>query len=80
VQKSFAIAEIFVTSPGAEISEDHPLVAAVEASHREVFGDVPERGSVRWSSDASVLTRYGIETLNYGTSSGLPSAAAELKR
>ena len=66
--------EIFVTSPGAEISEDHPLVAAVEASHREVFGDLPERGSVRWSSDASVLTRYGIETLNYGTSSGLPSA------
>ena len=28
----------------------------------------------RWFSDASVLTRYGIATLNYGTSSGLPSA------
>ena len=26
----------------------------------------------RWFSDASVLTRYGIPTLNYGTSSGLP--------
>ena len=27
---------------------------------------------VRWFSDASALTRYGIETVNYGTSSGLP--------
>ena len=25
----------------------------------------------RWFSDASVLTRYGIATVNYGTSSGL---------
>ena len=28
----------------------------------------------RWFSDASVLTRYGIATVNYGTSSGLPDA------
>ena len=27
----------------------------------------------RWFSDASVLTRYGIATVNYGTSSGLPT-------
>ncbi len=32
---------------------------------------------MRWFSDASVLTRYGIETLNYGTSSGLPGAEGE---
>jgi acetylornithine deacetylase/succinyl-diaminopimelate desuccinylase-like protein len=38
-----------------------------------VFGAEPERDITRWFSDASVLTRYGIETLNYGTSSGLPS-------
>ncbi len=64
--------EIYVTAPGAEIAEDHPLVAAVEASHEEVFGEKPERATARWFSDASVLTRYGIETVNYGTSSGLP--------
>ena len=29
---------------------------------------------VRWFSDASVLGRYGIPSLNYGTSSGLPDA------
>ena len=34
----------------------------------------PERDVTRWFSDASVLTRYGIETVNYGTSSGLPDA------
>ena len=50
---------------------DHPLVAALEASHEEVFGAPPERDVARWFSDASVLTRYGIATVNYGTSTGL---------
>jgi acetylornithine deacetylase len=67
-------AEVYVTAPGAEIEEGHPLVAAVERAHAEVFGSPPERDVTRWFSDASVLTRYGIATLNYGTSSGLPDA------
>jgi acetylornithine deacetylase/succinyl-diaminopimelate desuccinylase-like protein len=67
-------AEIYVTAPGAEIDAGHPLVEAVGAAHQEVFGSAPERDVTRWFSDASVLTRYGIETLNYGTSSGLPDA------
>jgi hypothetical protein len=37
----------------------------------------PDRDVVRWFSDASALTRYGIETVNYGTSSGLPGADGE---
>jgi acetylornithine deacetylase/succinyl-diaminopimelate desuccinylase-like protein len=65
-------AEVFVTAPGAEIDEGHPLVEAVGEAHEEVFGSPPERDVTRWFSDASVLTRYGIATLNYGTSSGLP--------
>jgi acetylornithine deacetylase/succinyl-diaminopimelate desuccinylase-like protein len=64
--------EIYVTAPGAEIAENHPLVAAIDESHAEVFGQPPERDTVHWFSDASALTRYGIETVNYGTSSGLP--------
>jgi len=64
-------AEVFVTSPGAELEADHPLVAALEASHEEVFGSPPEHDVTRWFSDASVLTRYGIATVNYGTSTGL---------
>jgi acetylornithine deacetylase/succinyl-diaminopimelate desuccinylase-like protein len=63
--------EIYVTAPGAEIAEDHPLVCALDAAHTEVFGAPPERDVTRWFSDASVLTRYGIATVNYGTSSGL---------
>ena len=63
--------EVYVTAPGAEIDEGHELVAAIDASHREVFGAVPERDVTRWFSDASALTRYGIPTVNYGTSTGL---------
>ena len=63
--------EVYVTAPGAEIAEEHELVAAIDASHEEVFGAVPERDVTRWFSDASVLTRYGIPTVNYGTSTGL---------
>jgi acetylornithine deacetylase/succinyl-diaminopimelate desuccinylase-like protein len=63
--------EVYVTAPGAEIAEDHPLVQAIDASHAEVFGSPPERDVTRWFSDASALTRYGVPTVNYGTSTGL---------
>jgi acetylornithine deacetylase len=64
-------AEVYVTAPGAEIDEDHELVAAIDAAHEEVFGERPGRDVTRWFSDASALTRYGIPTVNYGTSTGL---------
>jgi acetylornithine deacetylase len=67
-------AEVFVTAPGARIGDDHPLVSSLSEAHAEVFGSEPDRDVTRWFSDASVLTRYGIETINYGTSSGLPDA------
>ena len=63
--------EVYVTAPGAEIAEDHPLVSALDQAHAGVFGEPPARDVTRWFSDASVLTRYGIATVNYGTSSGL---------
>src|SRR5207253_6293614 len=63
--------EVYVTAPGAEIEEDHALVAAIDESHQAVFGTRPERDVTRWFSDASALTRYGIATVNYGTSTGL---------
>jgi acetylornithine deacetylase len=66
--------EVYVTAPGAEIDEGHELVAALDAAHAEVFGSPPERDVTRWFSDASVLSRYGIATVNYGTSTGLPDA------
>ncbi|NUR77731.1 MAG: M20/M25/M40 family metallo-hydrolase [Thermoleophilia bacterium] len=63
--------EIYVTAPGAEIDEGHELVAAIDAAHSEVFGEQPGRDVTRWFSDASALTRYGVPTVNYGTSTGL---------
>jgi acetylornithine deacetylase len=63
--------EVYVTAPGAEIAEDHPLVQAIDASHEDVFGGPPERDVTRWFSDASALVRYGVPTVNYGTSTGL---------
>jgi acetylornithine deacetylase len=63
--------EVYVTAPGAEIEEGHELVGAIDAAHEEVFGKKPGRDVTRWFSDASVLTRYGIPTVNYGTSTGL---------
>jgi acetylornithine deacetylase/succinyl-diaminopimelate desuccinylase-like protein len=74
-------AEVYVTAPGAEIDEAHPLVAALEAAHEEVFGERPGRAVPRWFSDASALAAYGIPTLNYGTSTGLmePGAGESLE-
>jgi len=63
--------EIYVTAPGAEIEEGHELVRAVDAAHEHVFGARPQRDVTRWFSDASALSRYGVPTLNYGTSTGL---------
>ena len=63
--------EVYVTAPGAEIDEGHALVAAIDAGHEAVFGERPGRDVTRWFSDASALTRYGVPTVNYGTSTGL---------
>jgi acetylornithine deacetylase/succinyl-diaminopimelate desuccinylase-like protein len=63
--------EVYVSAPGAEIDEDHELVQAIDLSHEEVFDAAAGRDVTRWFSDASALTRYGIPTVNYGTSTGL---------
>jgi acetylornithine deacetylase/succinyl-diaminopimelate desuccinylase-like protein len=69
--------ETFVSVPGAEISKDHELVRTIEYCHHSVMGAPPKHTTVLWGSDASVMTRYGIETLNYGPSSGPRDAEGE---
>jgi len=69
--------ETYVSVPGAEISENHEMVKAIEAAHLRVTGQPARRDTVLWCSDASVLTRYGIETVNYGPSSGPRDAEGE---
>src|SRR5437588_1747560 len=62
--------ETYVSVPGARIDENHPMIRAIEANHERIMGAPPQREVVTWCSDASVLTRYGVETVNYGPSSG----------
>ena len=69
--------ETYVSVPGARISEDHEMIKAIEAHHELIMGKRPEREVVTWCSDASVLSRYGIETVNYGPSSGPRDAEGE---
>ncbi len=69
--------ETFVSVPGAEISKEHPLVKTIELCHQRVLGTAPKHATVLWDSDASVMTRYGIDTLNYGPSSGPRDAEGE---
>jgi acetylornithine deacetylase len=62
--------ETYVSVPGARISEDHEMIKAIDANHEHIMGQRPDREVVTWCSDASVLSRYGVETVNYGPSSG----------
>jgi acetylornithine deacetylase/succinyl-diaminopimelate desuccinylase-like protein len=46
------------------------MIRAIDRNHAHITGKKPEREVVTWCSDASVLSRYGVETVNYGPSSG----------
>ena len=72
--------ETYVSVPGARIREDHEMIRAIDANHERIMGKPPEREVVAWCSDASVLSRYGIETVNYGPSSGPRDAEGEKVR
>ena len=62
--------ETYVSVPGAQINEEHEMIQAIDRNHERITGRRPEREVVTWCSDASVLSRYGVETVNYGPSSG----------
>lgn len=62
--------ETYVSVPGARISEEHEMIRAIDRNHKRITGKTPEREVVTWCSDASVLSRFGVETVNYGPSSG----------
>jgi acetylornithine deacetylase len=69
--------ETYVSVPGAQIAESHELVRAIDSAHSRIMGSAPRRDTVLWCSDASVMTRFGIETVNYGPSSGPRDAEGE---
>lgn len=47
-------------------------MATIEQCHAHVFGTPPKKETVQWTSDASALTRDDIDSVYYGTASGLP--------
>jgi acetylornithine deacetylase len=69
--------ETYVSVPGARIGENHEMIRAIDANHERVVGKPPDRQVVTWCSDASVLSRYGCDTVNYGPSSGPRDAEGE---
>lgn len=69
--------ETYVSVPGAEIDKGHEMIKAIENTHSTVTSMAVEYGTVVWCSDASVLTRYDIPTVNYGPSSGPRGADGE---
>jgi acetylornithine deacetylase/succinyl-diaminopimelate desuccinylase-like protein len=62
--------ETYVSVPGTKIDEGHAMVQAIARNHQQVAGSPPERDTVLWCSDASVLSRFDCPTVNYGPSSG----------
>ncbi|MEV0321405.1 M20 family metallopeptidase [Streptomyces sp. NPDC050658] len=53
--------------PAIEIPEDHPVVTALVAGHRQVHGSAPPFGAVPGTTDGTILTRdAGLPTVVYG--------------
>ena len=53
--------------PAVEIAEDHPVVAALVAAHRQEHGSPPPFGAVPGTTDGTILTRdAGLPTVVYG--------------
>ena len=63
--------DVYVTAPAPRSPRTTSSSRAVDEAHEEAYGEMPGRDVTRWFSDASALSRYGIPTLNYGTSTGL---------
>lgn len=62
--------ELYVTDPWSLVEDDEYICKSIEEAHYQVFGKEVERVYFSWSSDANILTRYGIKAVNYGPAGG----------
>jgi acetylornithine deacetylase/succinyl-diaminopimelate desuccinylase-like protein len=65
--------DLYLTTPGYEISKDEPLVKAMEEAHKKVFhADVPYAKPIRYgiTSDGSRIAAYGVPAITYGPGFG----------
>ena len=60
--------DLYMTQPGSEIADDHYLFQALKQAHSSVMGSEPKITHSGYYSDATVMHRYGIPSLNYGPS------------
>jgi acetylornithine deacetylase/succinyl-diaminopimelate desuccinylase-like protein len=65
--------DLYLTTPGYEISKDEPLVKVMEEAHKKVFNaDVPYAKPIRYgiTSDGSRIAAYGVPAITYGPGFG----------
>ena len=65
--------DLYLTTPGYEISKDEPLIKAMEEAHKKVFNaDVPYAKPIRYgiTSDGSRIAAYGVPAITYGPGFG----------
>lgn len=61
------VMEVLDDRPAVDISESHPLVAALAAAHASVHGSAAPLGIVPGTTDGTILTRdAGLPTVVYG--------------
>jgi acetylornithine deacetylase/succinyl-diaminopimelate desuccinylase-like protein len=65
--------DLYLTTPGYEISKSEPVVKTMERAHRAVFGKpVPYAKPIRYgiTSDGSRINAYGVPAITYGPGFG----------
>jgi hypothetical protein len=65
--------DLYLTTPGYEISKSEPLAKAVERAHKAVFDQpVPYAKPIRYgiTSDGSRVAQYGVPVITYGPGFG----------
>jgi acetylornithine deacetylase len=60
--------ELYMTQPGSEIPQSSNFFQAMKRSHQRVLDAEPKVTHSGYYSDATVMHRYGIPSLNYGPS------------
>jgi acetylornithine deacetylase/succinyl-diaminopimelate desuccinylase-like protein len=65
--------DLYLTTPGYEISKSEPLVKVMESAHKAVFSTpVPYAKPIRYgiTSDGSRIAAYGVPAITYGPGFG----------
>jgi acetylornithine deacetylase len=62
--------DLYLIDEWSHVEKDEYICEAIGRAHQRVFGRPVEKVYFSWSSDANILTRYGIAAVNYGPAGG----------